>query len=156
MLGLRSGEFTFSQLTTYSFVHLRPGHLLVNLGIIGIFGAYLESRLGARWLVLVLVLAPIVAGLSHLVLASGDPRSLHGASGVAFALVTASVLVAASMRGRRALGLVLLGAILIATGLAALFTGPAAVSHAAHFGGALAGGLVALLLAPRGESVRAS
>jgi len=155
-LGLRAGEFSVAQLLTYSLLHLRAGHLLVNLGVIAIFGAYLEACLGPRWLVLIMIAASVMAGLSHMALASGDPRALHGASGVAFALVTAAAFVAANRCDRRGPGVLLTVLILFATGLAALFAGPVAVSHAAHFGGALAGGLVALLWAPRGESVRAS
>ena len=142
-LGLRSDEFRIHHLLTYSFLHLRPGHLIINLAIIAFFGAYLETRIGIRRLGLVLVIAPVVAGLSHLAFAGDDPRALHGASGTAFALTTAAILVSAARRGRPRTGAALVVIVLAATGGAAIFTDPSGVSHAAHFGGALSGALLA-------------
>jgi len=73
------------QIFTYMFVHGSPGHILLNMIVLFIFGVPLERRLGSYEFLLYYLVAGIGAGLVSLTMNA----SVVGASGAIFALLLA-------------------------------------------------------------------
>lgn len=136
--------------------HADAGHLIVNMLGLYYFGPVVERHLGTLGLLLVYVLSGVVATAAIFLIRRDDPRfRALGASGS-----TAGVLFAAIvLRPKMSLSLMFLpipvpGPIfaVLYIALSSFFMGRqgARVCHEAHVGGALAGLLIAGLIAPQG------
>lgn len=150
--GLSSGGIglgRFWQLFTHGLLHGGWGHLLVNLLLLVSTGARVERIGSSRTVAKVFAAGTVAGGTAFLLLPAGN-LLLVGASGGIFALLLWLTTVSPESRmapipiSASNLGL----GILIASGalaVAALWLPPGElpISHACHFGGALAGWLMA-------------
>lgn len=164
--GARKATYGFPQapwrLLSSIFVHAGWWHLLSNLVVLGVWGACFEKLLG-RWAVLSLF---VLSGLWGNLISDiyGPSMVALGASGGAFAMVAAVWVLAALGKAwpewegeakrwlvisSLALALNIVGAV----GLGSWLQG-ARLDHWAHAGGALCGGIIALLAAVAGHQRR--
>jgi membrane associated rhomboid family serine protease len=143
------------RLVSYQFTHafVDPLHLLMNLLVLWMFGAMVEPRLGYRGTLQLYLAGGIGGAVLHVAVAALQGMAnvpLVGASGACYAFLVH----AACCAPRQPVLLLLvqvplwgLAALLVGLGLYSTFvelaTGyPGGVSHGAHLGGALVGGLV--------------
>jgi membrane associated rhomboid family serine protease len=91
-LALHPRAFRVWQLVTHAFLHDGLLHFLWNAIFLGVFGRYVEDRLGPARFALLYLASAVFAGLVHLALGGGEPAV--GASGAISALM-GYVLVAA-------------------------------------------------------------
>jgi membrane associated rhomboid family serine protease len=136
------------RLVTFQFLHADPFHLLFNMIGLYFLGMYLERAWGTGRFLRFYLACGAVAGLSHFVLMylNGSVQvGLIGASGGVYAVIAACAILFPQIR------LIVLffpmpirtAAVLFLaiSGLSLLSGGGGAISHAAHFGGMIAGGL---------------
>jgi membrane associated rhomboid family serine protease len=146
------GQFHLWQLATYTLVHAGIGHLMVNLVLLALFGAYLEPRAGhLLWLAAYLggAVAAVLANQFMISILSSETNvATIGASGAVAAVIGSSFLF--SFRNRTKIDL----ALRAAAGLLLLYEAAKAVLAArggelgsvatwAHLGGFLFGIAVA-------------
>ncbi len=84
--GLNPQFFELHQLITSLFLHAGPGHLLVNLIFLWVFGNPLNDRLGQFWYFVYYLAGGILAGFGFLLL-QGQFAPAIGASGAIAAVV---------------------------------------------------------------------
>lgn len=136
--------------------HADAGHLIVNMIGLYYFGPVVERRLGSAAFLLIYVLSGVVATTAIFLIRRHDPRfRALGASGSTAGVLFAAIVLQPTM----SLFLMFLpvpipGPIfaVLYIALSSFFMGRqgARVCHEAHVGGALAGLLIAGLLAPHG------
>lgn len=121
-----------------TLVHGGPGHLLLNIAVLGFCGAQVERTLGWRGVLLLYVAGAYAAAGAEWLLTDG---ALIGASGAISALVAAFALLFGrqTARGWARAGLLAAGWIAIQLLIGAIRTGGAPIAVGAHIGGFLAG-----------------
>jgi membrane associated rhomboid family serine protease len=82
-------KFSLVQLISHQFLHVHSVHLIINLGLLYLFGKIVETRLGASVLYVSFILCGVLAGISHL-LFSGHVAG--GASGAISGLIGLSLI----------------------------------------------------------------
>lgn len=146
-LGLIPGEADSEiwRLVTYGFAHFGVAHLALNMFALFQFGMVVETLLGRLRFALVYGLSLLGGGL--MILALGEPRSLHaGASGAIFGVLAAFVVLSLLLK-RPAYNVMVLGGLWLAFG----FFIPG-LSWEGHLGGAIVGALSALVIVRLGKS----
>jgi membrane associated rhomboid family serine protease len=140
------------RLVTFQFLHGGVMHLVFNMIGLYFLGMYLERAWGTARFIRFYLTCGAIAGLSHYALMAVNGTTgvpLVGASGGVFAVIAACAILFPQIK------LILLffpvpirlAAILffVIAGLNLLTGGGSAISHAAHFGGMVAGGLWVLV-----------
>ncbi|MDG6220242.1 MAG: rhomboid family intramembrane serine protease [Candidatus Thermoplasmatota archaeon] len=82
---LMSGQ-NLHTLVTSAFLHISPTHIIFNMIFIIFWAPMLESRIGARRLILVYLLTAVVGGLVYTAVNWGEFRFALGASGALFGI----------------------------------------------------------------------
>jgi membrane associated rhomboid family serine protease len=149
------------RLITFQFLHADPIHLLFNMIGLYFLGMYLERAWGTARFIRFYLTCGAIAGLSHYALMAITGYTyvgLIGASGGVFAVIAACAILFPQIRlivlffpmpirTAAVLFLAIAGLSLISGGAGSV------VSHAAHFGGMVAGGLW-VLAGPRLADIR--
>ena len=141
-------EGEYWRLVLPMFLHVSFFHMLTNLFGLVIFGSMVERIFGTRNFVVIYLMAGI---LGNVVSFLAGPNLGVGASGAVFGILGAFGVYL--LLNRRLLGqmgrqqLTTIGVIVAINVVLGLSI--SGIDNAAHFGGLLAGGLVALLIAPR-------
>lgn len=155
-LRLYQGGWTAHQLFTSLFCHASFDHLFSNLFHLLVFGRFVEEEAGAVGVVTAFLVCGACANIASLILLrTGTPAVLVGASGAIFALFTLAVLVRFRFRPGRIVEAVILSTYvsrLLLNDIGFLAAGavgrgaPTRINHIAHTSGAFAGVLLVLLL----------
>lgn len=147
-------------LLTSAFSHIEPGHLLLNMFALWMFGRDIALRWGQLTFVQLVVVGGILASLGHVTYSwlTGDPTPALGASGAVMALAAAYAVLYPRRR------LYLFGAFpapaaLMIAGFAVIdvmgaVSGGSRIAHAAHLAGAGYGLAYALLRVHRAKASR--
>lgn len=149
MRAVREGR-QYYRLLTSAFLHADIGHLIVNLLTFFFFGPAVEQLYGTLGLGIILLVSQLGASMLTLYVRRAEPeyRAL-GASGAVSGVVIAYC-VQEPFSLLYLFFAIPIPAIVFAFGYIAYSIyatgGPGRVAHEAHLGGALAGGLIALLL----------
>lgn len=121
-----------------TLVHGGPGHLLLNIAVLGFCGTQVEQLLNRRGVLLLYAAGAYAAAAGEWLLTDG---ALIGASGAISALVAAFALLFGrrSTGGWARAGLLAAGWIAVQLVIGAIQTGGAPIAVGAHIGGFLAG-----------------
>lgn len=141
-----SGPFGPLRAVGSAFMHLGPGHLVLNLLLLFLLGREVETSYGARMYLLLWFASAV--GASTVTVWMDPLAAVVGASGVAYALMVLFAFLVAQRGGDLRAPIVL-----ILANVAYTLMTPA-VSLWGHMGGLLAGLLLALALLTRDRRVR--
>jgi rhomboid protease GluP len=127
-------------------MHTGLVHLLINGIALYVAGRILEPAIGARWFAALFVVSGLAGSVASLMINARTTVSV-GASGAIMGLFAAMLVLscrfAAPVRGRLRVTAI---QVLVASMLPVAFESFGMVDYGAHLGGAIAGGLAALLL----------
>lgn len=130
------------------FLHVGFFHLLMNLFGLVIFGSMVERTFGSRNFAVIYLAAGVMGNVVSFV---AGPNVGVGASGAVFGIIGAFGMYL--LLNRRLLGQVgrqQLTSVAVIVGINIVFgLSTTGIDNAAHFGGLIAGGLVAFFIAPR-------
>jgi rhomboid protease GluP len=154
-LGAIDGHLVFGaaewwRVFTAPMLHIGLFHLVSNCAVLALIGWYLEPLIGSPWFLAIFALSAL--GGSAGSLAQNDPQLVSvGASGAISGLLATALITASRIDDpqlRRRMQIIALRILLPAT-VPTIFSAGANhghVDYGAHFGGAMAGGMAALLL----------
>jgi membrane associated rhomboid family serine protease len=125
-------------LITHMFSHAGWDHLLGNMSVGIPAMMYVERRLGSKKMLDMYVITGIVAALTQCIMPFAA-EGLIGASGAIFGMVGASCLLLCNGGASTALGMGVLGLVLIPQIGEQAFSAVSTTAHAAHIAGCVAG-----------------
>ncbi len=145
-----NGKWYF-RLFSHVMGHASAGHLMGNLALILLIGPIVESKYGAKNLIIMMVSVALVTSLIHITLFN---HALLGASGIAFMLILLVSLV--NLKGKTIpLTFILVVIIYIGGEIMASFENDG-ISHSAHIIGGLVGAFFGFKLSGKGTNTEQS